>query len=415
MELYERNLAQLGHDLLAHIPITVIQGARQTGKSTLAQMLTQSLAAMAVTLDDPQMVAAADADPTAFVNQFPQGTLVIDELQVRPELLRIIKASVDRDRRPGRFLLTGSADLLRTKGETDSLAGRAVTLELRGLSQGELAGRRDDFVAAVVAAQKWPADLHSTWRRPQYVQAMAAGGLPEVQVLPERLLPTWFDSYLQRLLERDAITLPGGYAVARIRSVARLLAANQAGELVKSRIADQAQIPQSSITTYLDALAGIYLADQLPPWTPNLTKRETARPKAFISDSALAMRLARVSRRNLEALTSTSVGGFTEAFVATELLKQQGWSSEEFRLFHYRDRDGRETDLIIELDDGRVIAIEIKASSTFKSDHFRTLRFIKDALGDRLVAGIVLAMSEQSYQYADGLWGLPISALWDPW
>lgn len=156
-----------------------------------------------------------------------------------------------------------------------------------------------------------------------------------------------------------------------------------------------------------------YLIDLLKPWGANLTKREIGRPKVLVSDSALAMRLTRTTSQQLESLTSTRIGGISEAFVAGELLKQQGWSDVEFEVFHYRDRDGVEVDLIVELDDGRVLAIEVKSSVTYKPEHFKGLRFVRDRLGDRFAGGIVLGMAAEGLRFGDRLWGMPISALWE--
>jgi len=346
------------------------------------------------------------------VEQCPNGVLVIDEVQREPELLLAIKASIDRDRRPGRFLLTGSADLLTVKGHTDSLAGRAATLRLRGLSQGELAGHPEDFVTTLIAGQP-PHTFATEWSRATYATALERGGYPDVRDLSPRLRNAWVDSYLDRVLERDATQLPSGGQTRRLRSVLSLLAANQSGELVKARIADGADIPRNTITSYLDVLRSVYLVDELPPWTTNLTKREIGRPKAFVSDSALALRVNRQTEQQLIPLTSDSIGGAFEAFIASELLKQQSWSDTDYQLFHFRDRDGVEVDLICELDDGRVIAIEVKASSTYRSEHFAGLRFLRDKLGDRFIAGVVVGMSDTGYQYADRLFGLPAAALWE--
>lgn len=401
----------MGRQLLSAFPAVVIQGARQVGKSTLARQLVQDRTAVVVTLDDRRTRDAAVADESAFVEQCPDGVLVVDEVQREPELLLAIKASIDRDRRPGRFLLTGSADLLTVKGRTDSLAGRAATLRLRGLSQGELAGHPEDFVSSLLASPA-PHRFTTEWARADYAAAMAKGGYPDTRGLHPRLRHAWLDSYLDRVLERDATLLPSGGQPRRLRSVLSLVAANQAGELVKARIADGADIPRNTITAYLDVLRSVYLVDELPPWTANLTKREVGRTKAFVGDSALALRLNRLTEQQLLPLTSDSIGGLFEAFVASELLKQQSWSGHDYQPFHFRDRDGVEVDLVLELDDGRIIAIEVKASSTYRSEHFAGLRFLKDKLGDRFVAGIVVGMSDSGYQFADRLYGLPAAALW---
>ncbi|NCD20608.1 MAG: ATP-binding protein [Actinobacteria bacterium] len=410
VDLLPRRTVGVGRELLSVFPAVVIQGARQVGKSTLARQLVEDRTSVVVSLDDRRTRDAAAADEVAFVEQCPDGVLVIDEVQREPELMLAIKASIDRDRRPGRFLLTGSADMLTVKGRTDSLAGRAATLRLRGLSQGELAGHPEDFVAWLLSGA--PHRFATEWNRARYAAAMAQGGYPDVRDLGRRLRHAWLDSYFDRVLERDAPLLPSGGQSRRLRSVLTLLAANQAGELVKARIADGADIPRNTITAYLDVLRSVYLVDELPPWTRNLTKREVGRPKAFVGDSALALRLNRVTEQQLLPLTSDAIGGLFEAFVASELLKQQSWSDEDYQLFHFRDRDGAEVDLVIELDDGRIIAIEVKASSTYRSEHFAGLRFLRDSLGDRFIAGVVVGMSDSGYQYADRLYGLPAAALW---
>ncbi|MFZ1410943.1 MAG: ATP-binding protein [Micropruina sp.] len=409
--LLPRKAAAVGRELLSAFPAVVIQGARQVGKSTLARQLVEERTAVMVTLDDRRTREAAAADEIAFVEQCPDGVLVIDEVQREPELLLAIKASIDRDRRPGRFLLTGSADLLTVKGRTDSLAGRAATLRLRALSQGELGGHPEDFIHSLLTGSATP-HFSTHWTRSDYVAALTQGGYPDVRGLSPRLRNAWLDSYLERVLERDATLLPSGGHSRRLRSVLSLLAANQAGELVKARIAEGADIPRNTLTAYLDVLRSVYLVDELPPWTANLTKREVGRPKAFVGDSALALRLNRQTEHQLLPLTSDVIGGPFEAFVASELLKQKSWSEQDYQLFHFRDRDGLEVDLVLELDDGRIIAIEVKASSSYRSEHFAGLRYLRDKLGDRFLAGVVLGMSGTGYQYADRLFGLPAAALW---
>ncbi|MFZ1911954.1 MAG: ATP-binding protein [Propionicimonas sp.] len=410
-DLLPRRTVAVGKELLAAFPAVVIQGARQVGKSTLAEQLAGEHAGLVVSLDDRATRAAAVADEKAFIEQCPDGLLVIDEVQREPELMLTIKASIDRDRRPGRFLLTGSANLLSVKGQSDSLAGRAATLELRGFSQGELVGDPEDFATA--ARTKPPPTSFSTdWTRSRYAAALAGGGYPDLRGTTARLRHAWVDSYLERVLSRDAAELPSGRDAGRLRSVLSLVAANQAGELVKSRIADHAEVSRGTVTAYLDVLRSVYLVDQVPPWTPNLTNREVGRTKAFVSDSALALRLNRLTEQQLLPLSFDGIGGLFEAFVATELLKQRAWSEQDYQLFHFRDRNGAEVDLVMEFDDGRVLGIEVKASSTYRAEQFVGLRVLRDNLGDRFLGGFVVGMADAGYQYAERLYGLPASALW---
>ena len=183
---------------------------------------------------------------------------------------------------------------------------------------------------------------------------------------------------------------------------------------VKARLAQDAGIPPTSITSYLDTIETLFLFDQLRSWTPNLTSRETAKPKASVADSGLAARLSRVTEQQLTPVDGTShhLGALMEGFVVGELLKQQVWSAEEYELFHYRTRDGLEVDVILEFADGQTLGIEVKSGTTFRADHFTGLRSLRDRLGERFAGGIVLNTGNSGYRFADRLYGLPVSSLW---
>lgn len=411
--LVSRHLSAFAADILDTFPVLMVQGARQVGKSTFTQMLSASRPSRILTFDDRVIADAARNDPQTFVSQLPLGTLVVDEVQRVPELTLAIKAAVDRDRTPGRFVLTGSSDLLRPERTPDSLAGRAVGLQLRGFSQGEIAGRKDDIVTALLGNSSL-AGFTTSWTREAYVDVVGAGGYPEVRRLTGRLRTTWIDSYLSRVVQRDAAEILNLAQPDRLLALLRLIATNQSGELVKARLAEQARIPASTITSYLDALETLFLVGSLPPWTPNLTRREIGRPKSMVEDSALALRLAGVSSATLLSPSGYDhLGGFLEAFAVAELLKQQGWSETSYQIFHFRDRNGPEVDIVVQLDDGTVFGFEVKASSTFRSEHFAGLKVLADRLGDRFRGGLVLGTAQQGLQFGRNLWGLPISALWE--
>ena len=411
--LLDRHLLGTAARLLDAFPALVVQGARQVGKSTFVGMLTSGRPANVVTLDDPQSLDAARADPVGFVSQARVATLVIDEIQRAPELILPIKAAIDRDRTPGRFVLTGSADLLRIERTPDSLAGRAVSIDLFGLSQGERLGRHDDFVARVLGLGAGDAE-RTTLRRSDYAAMVGRGGYPELRDRDWADSRVWLDSYLTRIVQRDANDLRRNVDPARLRSVLRLLAANQAGELVKARVAQQAALPATTIPAYLDLVEAMYLVRLLPSWTPNLTRREIARPKAVICDSALALRLARLTPEQLVPVVGGEhFGAMLEGFVVGELMRQQGWSTQPHELFHYRDRDGLEVDVVIELDDGRVIGVEVKAAEAARSEHFTPLRALAQRLGERFAAGIVLCTAESGQRFGERMRSLPVASLWE--
>lgn len=312
-------------------------------------------------------------------------------------------------------VLTGSSDLLKLERTPDSLAGRAVSLALRGFSQGERVGRKEDLVTQVVADTVDPWDFRTQTDRGDYIAILASGGYPELQQLNAPLRRAWLDRYLSSIVQRDLADIHRPVNPSRLRAVLRLLAANQAGELVKARLAQDAQIPASSITTYLDVLDILFLVERLEPWTLNLTKRETGRPKASVTDSALAMRLAGITAGTLESIVggSEQLGLLLEGLVVSELRKQSTWSDQDFDLYHYRDRDKNEVDVVVELDDGRVIGIEVKAHRSHKPEHFKGLAKLADRIGDRFLAGIVLNTAPDGFRLNERMMALPIAALWE--
>lgn len=266
----------LVEDTLADTPITVIQGARQVGKSTLTRQVLAHRDAKLVSLDVAAVFNAAKADPDAFVRQ-TSGLLGVDEVQRVPKLVRAMKDAVEEDRRPGRFLITGSANLLELPGTQESLAGRAETVPLYGLSRGEVVGKQEDFVDLLMAGH-CPHSLsrrHSSMRRNDYLEILCAGSYPEPMSRAGRRRNAWFDNYLGRIVSRDARDVSRLAHLDRLPVLIRLLAANNAGELVKARIATDSGIPETSVTSYVDLLQTLYLIHQVPAWGNNLIGRVT--------------------------------------------------------------------------------------------------------------------------------------------
>lgn len=337
-----------------------------------------------LTLDEGATRDAAIADPAGFVDSFPAGTLIIDEIQRLPELTLAIKASIDRDRQPGRFLLTGSSSLLRIRGTQDSLAGRVSRISMLGLSQGELEGNSEDFASTVRTEEQLETipDFASSLSRDDYIRCCAAGSYPEALGLPPRLTNQWRDNYLDSIVRRDLPELQKSVSSERVFTILRLLASAQSNELVQSKLAQDSGIPASTVASYLDLLGEVQLFKKLSPWTPNLRAREVSRPKILLLDSGLTMRLSRITSEQLQNLNyQEAFGRFLEGFVVAELLKQKAWSKQDFELFHYRDRNGLEVDIIMEFDDGRVLALEIKSSTSFSARQFHGLAALREDLG----------------------------------
>ena len=407
-----RNARTSLDEALADTPVVVIQGARQVGKTTLAVAVAHERSGRVVTMDDDALRAAALADPRAFIES-GDGLLVIDEIQRAPELILAIKASVDRDRRPGRFLLTGSANLLRLRSVHDSLAGRAETIELHGFSQGEIRGSREHFVDDAFSERArtgWASSLS----REDYLSAACTGGYPEAVIRSERRRAAWFESYANRIVERDARDVSGRQRLGDLPRLLELVAARNATELNLTDLAADAAFASRTLPPYLDLLEALYIIWRIPGWSTNLTSRVVSRPKLVLLDSGLAAHLINVSPTSMETTHNPNpAGGLLEAFVLSELRRQAGWSDERVRIFHYRDRAGPEIDIIMENPDGRVIAIEVKATATIRTDAFRWLAKLRDQLGKRFVQGIVLYTGQQALPFGDRLTAQPLSALWE--
>ncbi|MDR0481700.1 MAG: ATP-binding protein [Cellulomonadaceae bacterium] len=412
-DVLPRHIESTAREWLGYFPGLVIEGARQVGKSTLTTLIKYPDAVVA-NLDDPSVLLAARNDPTGFVDQGRSQQLVIDEIQRCPELTLAVKASIDADRRPGRFILTGSSSLLRVRGTSDSLAGRVGRLTLYGLSHGEATRTPDDFAAAVTHD---PASLLAATnglKRHQYADLIARGAYPRIYDAPVRVRNAWLDSYVDNIVGRDLPDLRRMVDSARAMSVLRTLAGRQSAELVQAKLAHETSIPAGTVTGYVDLLHDVGLISSIPPWTPNLAKREIGRPKTFITDSALALRLARLTSQQLASIPyGEALGSFLVAYVAAELLRQRAWSACDYQLFHWRDANSGEVDLVMEFDDGSVVALEVKSAQSFGANMFRGLTYMRDALGSRFRAGIVLNTAKSGLRFGDRLYGAPISTLWE--
>jgi predicted AAA+ superfamily ATPase len=398
---------------LADTRVVVVQGARQVGKTTLVAHIVEQLGGRLVTLDDELSRAAAATDPGGFLRQNPDGLLVVDEVQRVPALIPALKLLVDRDPRPGRFLLTGSANLLRMPAMQDSLAGRAENVDLYGFSQGELVGVRDRFVDRALAGESW-LGYNSDRTRSDYLELACAGGYPEALSRPPgRRRSAWFDNYVRRIVERDAADISALQRLAELPHLLRLLAARNMSEFNASHLAVDSGIPARSLAPYLDLLETLFLIHRLPAWSTNLSKRVVSRPKVALLDSGLAADLVNVSAAGAGVSGNPKIAGqLLEGFVAGELKRQMSWSEADARLFHYRDRDGAEVDLVVETKDGRVIAIEVKAASTVTARDVKWIAQMRDRLRGRFVAGFVLHTGSSAAPFGERITALPIDALW---
>lgn len=400
-------------EALADTRVVVLQGARQVGKSTLAEQIADTRRSLMVTLDDLDVRRFASDDPAGFVSQFPEGLLVIDEVQRVPELIVALKAAVDRDKRPGRFLVTGSANLLELAATHESLAGRAQPLTLYSLSQSELEKQPASFVDLAFDER----GLHrhsSSLTRADYLERACAGGYPDALRRPTAgRRDEWYDTYVTQIVNRDAADISGLQRLADLPRLLRFIAARSGSGMVWSSLAGDSGIPRTTLDPYVRLLETLFLIHVLPAWAVNLTSREMKQPKVFLLDTGLAASLLGVTPDSMgPTVRSSPAGGLLEGFVVGELRRQLGWSPQRASMYHYREHRGAEVDIVLEAPDGRVVGIEVKASSTVQPKDLTGLGILRDKLRDRFVAGYVLHTGPTARMVAERVTAVPIDALW---
>lgn len=411
--IVDRLLRPRVEEALSDTRIVVLQGARQVGKSTLAELIAQERRSLTVTLDDVDVRRFASDDPAGFVAQFPEGLLVIDEVQRVPGLIVALKAAVDRDKRPGRFLVTGSANLLDLTATHESLAGRAQPLALYSLSQAELEKQPASFVDHAFHGQRFSGHA-SDLTRADYLERACSGGYPEaLNRTPGRRREEWYATYVTQIVNRDALDVSGLQRLADLPRLLRFIAARSGSGMVWSALASDAGIPRTTLDPYVRLLDTLYLIHVLPAWTVNLTSREVKQPKVFLLDTGLAASLLGVTTDGLgPTVPNSPAGGLLEGLVVGELRRQLGWSSQRASLFHYREQRGAEVDIVIEAPDGRVVGIEVKAAATVQPKDLAGLAILRDKLGHRFVGGYVLHTGPTARMVADRVSAVPIGALW---
>jgi uncharacterized protein len=389
--------------------VVVVVGARQVGKSTLVKLVVRERVGTEVRrLDRPSDLAAARADPESFVRS--HALLVIDEIQRAPELVLPIKARVDDDNRPGQFLLTGSARLLGLRNLPDSLIGRSETIELWPFSQGELEGRIDRFVDTAFADAPLPA-RSSTMTKTDYLDRALSGGYPEATQRIGSRREKFFDSYVNDLIDRDITQLSEIQRRPDLIRLLALLADRMATPISVQNLAETLSVPKSTVDRYLTLLEEVFVVKRLSGWATSATSRATQQSKLFFVDSGLAAHLAGHSA-TARSRDDAAVGQLLENFVIGEVCRQLGWAEVSARPYHFRDRDKREVDLVLESRDGRVVAIEVKAGATVRAEDTRHLRYLRDALGQRFHRGIVLTTGDRAWRVADRIDVAPIDSLW---
>ncbi len=405
-----RWIADLVMDALADTPVVVVNGARQVGKSTLVRGLSYQGSVEIVGFDDAAVRSAARADPRGFLDR-SVDTLVIDEAQLEPSIFRAVKAAVDRDRRPGRFVLTGSSRLLAAPDMADALVGRVDVVELAPFSQGELEGIREDFVDRVFAEPRSVVGPSKVTRR-EVIERICRGGYPEVVARPVARRRRWFDAYVTTTVEKVVREIAELERLAEIPRLLRLCAARTATELNTTAIANELGMPTRTASGYLARLSTAFLVNLVPAWSNNLSAKAIKKPKLSIVDSGLAAHLRGASPDGL-ARDPNALGQLLETFVTNELRRQTSWSELQPSLWHFRDRSGAEVDLILEAPNGEIVGIEVKATSSPSARDLKGLQFLADRLGARFRFGVLLCLAPEGHRVGDKFAIVSVARLWE--
>lgn len=396
-------------DALSDTPVVLIHGPRQCGKSTLAQSLAVRSEPMRyVTLDDLESLDLAQRDPVAFLSAFG-WPLVIDEIQRAPQLMLAIKASVDRDRVPGKYLLTGSANVLALPKIADSLAGRMAIVDLLPFSQAEMAARQSSFVELALNG-----NLPTSGSLPleNLEEALVKGGFPEPSLrASHHRRDAWFHDYVKTLIERDVRELANIEALADIPRVLRLIAARAGSTLNVVSLSRDTGIPNTSLHRYLDLLRAIFLVQYVPAWSNDRGARLTKSPKAYLVDTGLLCYLENLSAKTLLE-DRTKIGPILENFVAMELRKLCALLPSRPEVHHLRTVRQLEVDFVLEARGGALVGIDVKAADTLHADDSAGLRFLRELATESFRAGIVLYTGTEVKPLDRDIFAMPISALW---
>jgi predicted AAA+ superfamily ATPase len=400
-------------DALEDTPVVLVHGPRQTGKSTLVQSVGQKRGAAYLSLDDPIPRSRATEDPAGLLEGYKQ-TLIIDEVQRAPQLFLALKASIDRDRRPARFILTGSANVFALPKIADSLAGRISIVDLSPLAQCEIEGVAANFVDRIFE------DIGSVRVTDGGVEEagislgerMARGGYPEPlsRAKPNRR-DAWFADYVRTLLERDVRDFANIDGLAQMPRLLKLLAVRCGSSLNVADLAAETRIPNTSLHRYLDLLKAIFLTFQVPAWSFEEAAKLAKSPKTFLVDSGLVCYLRSLSAEGL-GRDPDVMESVMKNFVATELQKLCGFSVTRPALFHLRTVRRLEVDFVLESRGGEIIGIQVTGASQPLPAHLEGLSYLRELAGDRFKGGVLLTQGGMVEPVGTGITSMPVSALW---
>jgi predicted AAA+ superfamily ATPase len=408
--MIERKIKQKLITALSDSPVVLLHGARQTGKSTLVKYLAENdYPAKYLTCDDPGILSAALNNPMEFLTGY-DGSLIIDEVQKVPDIFVAIKNVIDKNRKAGKYILTGSSNVLLLPKVSESLAGRIEILQLFPFSQNEITGSNFNFIDEVFNIEFKP-----TFKQPMkndIVRRVMTGGFPEMLRRNDRSRQNaWFKSYITTILQRDVRDISSIEKLSELPKLLSIFSARAGTLLNFAEFSRSAAIPQTTLKRYTALLEAVFMIYLLPAWSGNLSKRLIKTPKLYISDTGLLTHIIGFEPDKI-LYDTLSWGRILENFVLIELLKQSSWSQFNLSLYHLRTSSGHEIDFVIERSDGRLVGIEVKASAKISSADFNHLKMFADETGKKFFRGIVIYTGKESIPFGKNMFALPIDILW---
>jgi len=407
-ELYPRLIQARLKEALADTPVVLLAGPRQSGKTTLVRQLSAEPGVRYLTLDDELTLLSARQDPVGMIRSLDRA--VIDEIQRAPQLLLAIKKSVDEDRRPGRFLLTGSANLMLLPTLADSLAGRMETLSLLPLSQSELHGSNANWIDTAFAGQLLKVSVPIV--ADALVEAVLQGGYPEaISRATARRRTAWARQYIAALIARDVQDVAGIDKLDQLPRFLRCLAQVSGQMCNYTQLGGQVGLDSKTAARYVGVFEQMYLLKRVDVWAKNQLNRVVKTPKLQFIDSGL---LATLMDLNVAELQQNRIrfGHVLETFVHSELLKHATTAEGDYRLLYYRDVDKFEVDVVIENAAGQLVGIEVKATASVNERDLRGLKKLASVAGAQFKMGVLLYDGLETLPLGDGLWAAPLSTLW---
>jgi predicted AAA+ superfamily ATPase len=413
--LAKRRLVDVAVARIAEEPVLVLNGPRTVGKSTLLSQLAGRLGRPIIDCDDPATRSAVRADPGRFIES--DDTVLIDEYQHVPEILDAIKSQLNRDLRPGRYVLAGSTRYASIPAAAQALTGRVDIIPVLPLTQGEIDGIPEAFVTRLLdgADIETPAQVIAV-ARDEYAMRSTSGGMPVALRRPlGRSRSRWFANYVDLVVDKDVMDISRVRQREMLPRLLGQLAARSGQVLNIAAAAGAIGLDRSTAENYTKLLEAVFLIYRLPAWGTTLGSRIVKHPKVHLTDSGVMAWLLNLTPQKIAQAvpaTLTEYGHLLETFAVGEILKQTSWSDAPVTIGYFRTEAGDEVDLVLERDDGQVIAFEIKAGTRVSSEDLRGLRLLKDRLGPRLQEAIVLYTGEYAYQHDEWIWILPLSELW---